>query len=106
VKQAKLDLKSAELSRDDAVESLLIQEKQLRFVLNSAIETYELQKKNVEVSQRIFEKTVQKYELGSVSSTDLTTINNNLITAQSSYISALMDLLSAQVNLQQLLQTM
>ena len=106
LKQAKIDLKTAELTRDDAVEGLRVQERQLRFLLNSAIETYELQKKNVEVSTRIFDKTVQKYQLGTVSSTDLTTINNNLIAAQGAYIGALMDLLSAQVNLQKLLQTM
>ncbi|MDR0941492.1 MAG: TolC family protein [Bacteroidales bacterium] len=104
--QAKIDLKTAQLNHEDAVEGLRVQERQLRFLLNSAIETYELQKKNVDVSERIFQKTMQKYELGTVSSTELTTINNNLITAQGSYIGALMDLLTAQVNLQKLLQTM
>jgi outer membrane protein TolC len=103
VKQAKFDVKTAEITREDAVEGLLVQEKQLRFLLKSAIETYELQKKNVSVSERIFKNTVQKYELGTVSSTELTTINNNLVSAQGSYIGALMDLLSAQVNLQKLL---
>jgi outer membrane protein TolC len=103
VKQAKFDLKTAELTRQDAIEGLQVQEKQLRFLLKSAIETYELQKKNVAVSERIFKNTVQKYELGTVSSTELTTINNNLVSAQGSYIGALMELLSAQVNLQKLL---
>ncbi|GHT31833.1 hypothetical protein FACS189434_02330 [Bacteroidia bacterium] len=103
VKQAKFDVKSAELQREDALEGIRVQEKQLRFLLKSAIETYELQKKNVSVSERIFKNTVQKYELGTVSSTELTTINNNLVSAQGSYIGALMDLLTAQVNLQKLL---
>ena len=103
VRQAKFDVKTAELTKQDAVEGLRVQEKQLRFLLNSAIETYELQKKNVTVSERIFKNTVQKYELGVMSSTELTTINNNLISAQGSYIGALMDLLTAQVNLQKLL---
>ena len=103
VRQAKFDLQSAKIQREDAIEGIKVQEKQLRFLLNSAIETYELQKKNVTVSERIFKNTVQKYELGVVSSTDLTTINNSLISAQGSYIGALMDLLMAQVNLQKLL---
>jgi outer membrane protein TolC len=103
VQQAKIDLKSAELQKDDAIEGLLVQEKQLRFNLNSAIEAYELQKRNVEVSERIFKNMTQKYELGTISSMDLTTSNNNLLSAQTSYISALMELLSAQVNLQKLL---
>ena len=103
VQQAKFDVKSAELIKQNAIEGLQVQEKQLRFLLKSAIETYELQKKNVAVSERIFKNTVQKYELGTVSSTELTTINNNLISAQGSYIGALMELLTAQVNLQKLL---
>jgi len=103
VRQAKFDMKSAELMREDVIEGLQVQEKQLRFLLKSAIETYELQKKNVSVSERIFKNTVQKYELGAVSSTELTTINNALIAAQGSYIGALMELLTAQVNLQKLL---
>jgi outer membrane protein TolC len=103
VRQAKFDLKTAELTRENAIEGLQVQEKQLRFLLKSAIETYELQKKNVAVSERIFKNTVQKYELGATSSTELTIINNNLIAAQGSYIGALMELLTAQVNLQKLL---
>ncbi len=45
VQQAKIDLKSAQLQKDDAIEGLLVQEKQLRFNLKSALEAYELQKK-------------------------------------------------------------
>ncbi|MDR1679900.1 MAG: TolC family protein [Prevotellaceae bacterium] len=103
VRQARFDLKAAELQKEDVLESLLVQEKQLRFDLNSAIETYELQKKNVEVYERIFKNTAQKYELGTVSSTDLTTINNNLIAAQRDYVNAVLTMLTAQVNLQKLL---
>jgi outer membrane protein TolC len=103
VQQAKFDVKIAELSKADAIESLLVQEKQLRFNLRSAIETYELQKKNVSVYERIFKNASQKYELGTISSTELTTINTNLITAQTSYINALMDMLTAQTELQKLL---
>ena len=103
VRQAKFDLQTAKIQRADAIEGIQVQEKQLRFLLNSAIETYELQTKNLTVSERIFKNAVQKYELGVISSTDLTTINNGLISAQSSYISALMNLLTAQTNLQKLL---
>jgi outer membrane protein TolC len=103
VQQAKFDLQMAQLNKDEAIQGLLVQEKQLRFNLKSAIETYELQKKNVEVYNRIFKNASQKYELGTISSTELTTINSNLVSAQSSYISALMEMLTAQVNLQKLL---
>jgi outer membrane protein TolC len=106
VQQAKFDVQVAELTKDEAIEGLLVQEKQLRFNLGTAMETYEVQKKNVAVYERIFKNMTQKYELGVISSTDLTTISNNLITAQTSYISALMDLLTAEVDLKKLLNAL
>lgn len=106
VKQAQFDVKTAELNKEEAVNGLLVQEKQLRFNLKSAIETYDMQKKNVEVYERIFKNTTEKYEQGTVSSTELTTISNNLLSAQGSYISALMELFAAQTSLQKLLNTL
>lgn len=106
VRQAQFDVKTAELNKEEAVDGLLVQEKQLRFNLKSALETYEMQKKNVEVYEKIFQKTTEKYEQGTVSSTELTTISNNLLSAQGTYISALMELFSAQTSLQKLLNTL
>lgn len=106
VKQSKFDLQTIELEKQETVDGLLVQEKQLRFNLKSAIETYELQKKNLDVYQRIFDKASEKYQYGILSSTDLTTINNNLLIAQNSYISALMEMFTAQINLQKLLNNL
>lgn len=106
VRQAKFDLQTAELNKEEAIDGILVQEKQLRFNLKSALETYAMQKKNVEVYERIFENTTEKYEQGTVSSTELTTISNNLLSAQGTYISALMELFSAQTSLQTLLNTL
>ena len=106
VRQSKFDLESAQLAKEDAVEGLLVQEKQLRFNLRNAIDSYELQKQNVDVRDRIFNNMIQKYEYGTVSMTDLTTANNNLISEQMSYVQALLDLVTAQINLQELLNTL
>ena len=106
VLQSKFDLESAQLAKEDAVEGLLVQEKQLRFNLRNAIDSYELQKQNVDVRDRIFNNMIQKYEYGTVSMTDLTTANNNLISEQMSYVQALLDLVTAQINLQELLNTL
>lgn len=106
VRQAKFDVQTAQLNKEEAVDGLLVQEKQLRFNLKSALETYAVQKKNVEVYERIFKNTTEKYEQGTISSTELTTISNNLLSAQSAYIKALMELFSAQTSLQSLLNTL
>jgi len=103
VKKAKLAIQSAELDNELAKDQLLIQEKQLRYNLKSSQTGYEIQKKNIEVSQRVFDNITKKYEQGLSSSLELTTANNNLLTAQSNYISAVMSLLNAQDALLKLL---
>lgn len=103
VKKARLALKSSQLDNELAKDQLLIQEKQLRYNLKSAQTGYEIQKKNIEVSQRVFDNITKKYEQGLSSSLELTMANNNLLTAQGNYISSVMTLLSAQDALQKLL---
>lgn len=103
IKQAKYKLKSAELDVKNVNEQLLIQEKQLRFNLKNAYESYKIQKENIEVSNRVFSNISLKYEQGAASGLDLTTANNNLLSAQSNYISATMQLLTAENDLKNLL---
>ena len=103
VKKSKLAYKSSQLDNEQAKDQLLLQEKQLRYNLKTAQTSYELQKNNIEVSQRVFDNITKKYEQGLSSSLELTTANNNLLTAQSNYISAVMSLLNAQDSLKKLL---
>jgi outer membrane protein TolC len=106
VKKAKLAYLSSQLDNEQAKDQLLLQEKQLRYNLKTAQSSYELQKENIEVSQRVFDNITKKYEQGLSSSIELTTANNSLLTAQSNYISAVMTLLNAQDALQKLLGTL
>ena len=102
VKQAQLEWQTANLTKEQTQDALLTEEKQLRFNLTSAIESYELQQKNIALSERIFANATQKYELGMISSTELTSVSNNTLAAQNQYIGALMDMLMAKTKLQQL----
>lgn len=103
VKQAKLKRESAELQRDDVMAQLQIQEKQLRFNLRNAQENYQNQKKSIEVSDKVFKNISLKYEQGVASSLDLTNASNNLLVAQGSYVSALLELMNAESELNNLL---
>lgn len=105
VRQARINLEVTENQRELLSEQLMIQEKQLRYNLNNAIEQYESQKANVEVAQRVYANIKLKYEQGMVSSLDLTTANNNYLQAENSYISAMMQLLDAQVEMDKLLNS-
>ncbi len=106
IKKAKLALQSAQLDNDQLKDQLLLQEKQLKYNLKSAMESYAIQQKNIELSQRVFNNITKKYEQGVSSSLEVTTANNNLLTAQSNYVTAVMNLLNAQDALLKLLGTL
>jgi outer membrane protein TolC len=103
--EAKLDHKKQLNVLDDTEESLIIKHRQLCYNLSSAFDRYETQKKNIEVTQRIVDNISRKYEQGMASSLDVTNSGTNLISAQSSYIQVLMELVTAQIDLEELLNT-
>ena len=104
--QARIKLETANNNRELLTESLLMQEKQLRFNLKSAVESLELQKEAMEVSQRVFESITRKFQQGTASSLDVTTANTSLLQAQGNYINAMMEVFTAQTELEKLLNTM
>lgn len=106
VNQARINLQITENRKELLADQLSIQEKQLRYNLNNAIEQFESQQANLEVAERVFSNIKKKYEQGLVSSLDLTTANNNYLQAENSYISAMIQLLEAQVEMDKLLNSM
>lgn len=104
LKAAQIDYEKQLNTLADAGEGLVIQHRQLCFNLSSALETYETQKRNIEVNQRIFEDISRKFENGMASSLEVTTAGSGLITAQSNYVQTLLNLVSAQIALEELLQ--
>lgn len=104
LKAAQIDYEKQLNTLADAGEGLLIQHRQLCFNLSSALETYQTQKRNIEVNQRIFEDISRKFENGMASSLEVTTAGSGLITAQSNYVQTLLNLVSAQIALEELLQ--
>ena len=87
----------------DTEESLKINHRQLLYNLNSAYESYETQKKNIAVTQRLFDNMSRKYEKGVASSLEVTNTATTLVAAQNSYVQALMSLITAQIALEELL---
>lgn len=83
--------------------NLAIQYNQLCFNLTNAYETYINEKDNIEVSQRVFASATNKYKYGASSNMELTNASNDLISAQSSYVQAVLNLVNAQVELEKFL---
>ncbi len=103
IRKAQINLNKATTSKDMVAEQLLIQEKQLRFNLVNANLQYQSQKNNVEVSQRVYASTENKYKQGMASSLELTQANSLYLQAENNYVSALMNLLQTKLALDKLL---
>ncbi|HHN48850.1 MAG TPA: TolC family protein [Bacteroidales bacterium] len=101
-RQAIVDLETARNNLEMLNDQLLIQEKQLRFNFNNALETYQNQQANVEVARRVYESLKLKYEQGLISGLDLTAADNNYLRAETDYISAKMQVLSTRLQLEKL----
>ena len=78
----KIELEKVKNSRLMLQDQLLMQEKQYRFDLISAIEQYELQKRSIDVAKRVYENTELKYTHGIANSLQLTQSNDNYLKAQ------------------------
>ena len=101
IKDARLAYKKQLNTLEDTELSLNVQHSQLLYNLRSAIEKYEIQ--NVDVAKRVFDNIAKKYEFGVASSLDVTNSGTNLIAAQSSYVQSLLEIVNAQISLEQLL---
>ncbi len=95
VDQAKIALEKSSNEMSQLEENLKIQESQYRFNLNTALEKYNSQKKNVEVASRVNKNIDLKFRQGTISSLNLTQANDNYLAAQGNYIGATMELLQA-----------
>ena len=105
VKSAKIALQENQNSRKQAENGLKVQYNQLRYDLISALETYDIQSKNLDVTRRVFDNLTEKYKFGRASSLEVTNASTDIITAQSSYIQAVMNVVSAQIELENLLNS-
>ncbi len=103
IKEAKISYNKTANTLETSKDGLLVQDKQLRYNLTSAYETYQTQESNLDVTKRVFENISIKFEHGAASSMEVTNASTNLVAAQSSYINAMLQLITAKVELEVLL---
>ncbi|UCG27894.1 MAG: TolC family protein [Bacteroidales bacterium] len=99
VSQKRLTWEKSKNSKDFAAQGLFLENQQARYDFNTALEQYYSEKGNLETAGEIFERTSIKYREGIISSLDLTQVNNQYLQTQTSYISALFELLNAKIRL-------
>jgi outer membrane protein len=96
--QARIDYKVTENTKALFKQQLSLQEQQLRYNYNNLLEQYLNQKANVEIAKEVLDKMNLKFEQGVVSSLELTSSNNDYLTAETNYTSVLLQLLNAELS--------
>lgn len=103
VKSAKISYQEAVNSKQQAEDGLKVQYNQLRYDLASALESYDIQRRTLELTRKVFGNVTEKYKYGRASSLEVTTASSDIITAQSNYIQAVMSVVSAQIEIENMM---
>jgi len=106
VDQAKIDYNMAQVNRDIMEDQLLLQEKQYKYNLQSSLDNFFLQQENVEVAQRVYDSYRRKFEQGMATSLDLTNANSNYLDAENNYMTSIMEVLNAKLQLDKLMNNL
>ncbi len=99
VSQAEISLLQSQNTKSQESTRLILEAQQASFDYQSALERFNNEKENFDLSKRILESTTQKFKLGMLSSMDLTLTNNQYIQAELTYSSSILDLLNAKVKM-------
>lgn len=103
VTEKKIALQEARNTLSETTDNLGIQHKQLRYNLANAFQTYVNEADNIDVTARVMQNVTNKYNWGAASMLELTNASNDMISAQSTYVQAVMSLVQAYVALDQFL---
>lgn len=103
IRKAKISYQENLNSKQQAEDGLKVQYRQMCSNLISALESYQIQRENLDVTQRVFSNTSEKYRYGRASSLEVTNASTDIISAQNSYIQAVMTVISSQIALEDLL---
>lgn len=102
VSQRKMDLEKAVNTRKFVSGSLLTQATQYQDDLRVKLENYQNQLKNKQLSDEIYQRTLEKYKQGIASSMDLMNSQNQYLTNLTSYYQSIYDLQSSKTKLEKL----
>lgn len=103
IKQAKFDLQKSINTRDVTADNIKVMFLQSKSSLISAKDKYASDKQNLELSRKIYTRSLVKYQQGIISSIDLTQVQNQFLQAQSTYYQSIQNLITEKDKLEKLL---
>jgi len=98
IQRARLELQKSETQLEGLKLNIDNEVQTARNNLNNALSTLDIQKRNMELAEKVYGQTRKKYEIGSGSQTEITNADADLRVAQSNYISALYDAIIARID--------
>ncbi|HLP73006.1 MAG TPA: TolC family protein [Bacteroidales bacterium] len=104
VGQAKLDLQKSRLNKENTGQALIMEYETARNNYQSAYSTYSINRKSMELSRKIYERTMIKFREGVSASFELTQIQNQFLQAESNYYNSLLNLLKSRSELDRILR--
>jgi outer membrane protein TolC len=102
VQQRKLELQQVINSKENVANGLQLQYINTMNELTTAFEKYQNDKKNIELTKRILDKSMIKFTEGLASSRDLTEFLNQYLTAQGNMYNSMLSLINAKNKLDKL----
>jgi outer membrane protein TolC len=106
VDQARINYDMAQNNLSIMEDQLNLQEKQYRYNLQSSLENYATQKENRAVALRVYESFTRKFEQGMANSLDITQANGNYLEAESNFMTSMMEVLNAKLQLDKLMNNL
>ncbi len=103
VQQREMELEKIRNAKSNVANGLELEFINSRNTFNSAYDQFVNEKRNIELTSRIYDKTLIKYKEGLSSSMDLTNAQNQYLSAQKNYFTSLYTLLVSKNKLEKLL---
>jgi outer membrane protein len=103
VSEAKFDLAKAELAKENASQGLIMEFETAKSNYQTAFSNFVTNKESMDLSKKVYDKTVIKYKEGVSSSFELTQNQNQFLTAESNYYNSVLSLLNAKAKLDRIL---
>jgi outer membrane protein TolC len=103
ISQARYDLEKSHLSKDNTGQGLTMEFETALSNYQTTFRNFTTNRESMELSKKVYDKTIIKYHEGVSSSFELTQNQNQFLTAESNYYNSVLSLLNAKAKLDRIL---
>jgi outer membrane protein TolC len=100
IKMAKYEFEKVEILEKQFSQSLALQSERAKGDLESALERYSVEKRNLAIAQKIQNNNLIKYQEGMISSIELNQSQTQFLNTQANYINSIFEVLNAKSSLE------